>query len=63
MAQTTNAWVVTNMPSIMTLTSQRYSLALRLADESTDPTSFREAEILGLRFMQEGEYSNALKGN
>ena len=26
------------------------------------PTTFREAEVIGLRFMQEGEHERALKG-
>jgi hypothetical protein len=32
------------------------------AEEPTTPTTFREAEILGLRLMQEGNYDQALKG-
>jgi hypothetical protein len=31
-------------------------------DETPDPTTFREAEILGLRFMQEGNFEDALVG-
>ena len=32
------------------------------AVQSTKPTTFREAEVLGLRFMQDGRYEEALKG-
>jgi hypothetical protein len=28
----------------------------------TSPTTFREAEVLGLRYMQDGRYEEALKG-
>jgi hypothetical protein len=31
-------------------------------DEAPDPTTFREAEILGLRLMQEGNFAEALVG-
>ena len=31
-------------------------------DEQPDPTTFREAEILGLRLMQEGNFAEALVG-
>jgi hypothetical protein len=31
-------------------------------EETPDPTTFREAEILGLRFMQEGNFEEALVG-
>jgi hypothetical protein len=30
--------------------------------KQTQPTNFREAEVLGLRFMQDGRYEEALKG-
>lgn len=30
--------------------------------DAPDPTSFREAEILGLRLMQEGNFEEALIG-
>jgi hypothetical protein len=60
LVQATNAWVT--MP-----TTQRFSPALRLADEAASelgstPSSFREAEVLGLRLMQEGKYEDALNG-
>ena len=31
-------------------------------DSKQSPTTFREAEVLGLRLMQEGLYKEALKG-
>jgi hypothetical protein len=37
--------------------------ALHMAsEEASTPISFREAEILGLRLMQEGSYQDALVG-
>ncbi len=35
---------------------------LMSAEDTPDPTSFREAEILGLRLMQEGNFKEALIG-
>ena len=32
------------------------------SEEDTKPTTFREAEVLGLRLMQEGQFDEALKG-
>jgi hypothetical protein len=56
----THAWVT--MPS-----TQRFSVVLRLSDEAASelgstPSTFREAEVLGLRLMQEGKYEDALNG-
>ena len=31
--------------------------------QQPQPTTFREAEVLGLKFMQEGNYEDALKGS
>jgi hypothetical protein len=31
-------------------------------EDTPDPTTFREAEILGLRLMQEGSFEEALVG-
>jgi len=33
-----------------------------MADSVSEPKSFREAEVLGLRLMQEGDYQGALDG-
>jgi hypothetical protein len=39
------------------------STQLRLSDEpSPNPQTFREAEVLGLKLMQSGNYKDALKG-
>lgn len=32
------------------------------AEDTQDPTTFREAEVLGLRLMQEGNFKEALVG-
>lgn len=32
------------------------------AAATAKPTNFREAEVLGLRYMQDGRYEEALKG-
>ncbi len=32
------------------------------SEEDSKPTTFREAEVLGLRLMQEGQFEEALKG-
>lgn len=40
----------------------RKSRALYMADGAPEPTTFREAEVLGLKLMQEGDYDLALKG-
>jgi hypothetical protein len=39
-------------------------ITLRMAEssETPTPTTFREAEVLGLRLMQEGNYQEALDG-
>lgn len=34
-----------------------------LTMSSENPTTFREAEVLGLKLMQEEKYEDALKGN
>jgi len=33
-----------------------------LTEETPDPSTFREAEVLGLRLMQEGNFQEALVG-
>ena len=35
---------------------------LYMSDSPSDPVTFREAEVLGLRLMQEGDYQGALDG-
>lgn len=58
---TTFAWVV--KPSSWTAATQRMStVSLNMADSAPEPTTFREAEILGLRLMQDGDYQGALDG-
>ncbi len=42
-------------------TTQLYSEPPR-QNEAPRPTTFREAEVYGLRLMQEGKYEQALKG-
>jgi hypothetical protein len=36
--------------------------SLQMGEDSTKMTTFREAEVLGLRLMQEGQFEDALKG-
>ena len=35
---------------------------LTMSSEQANPTTFREAEVLGLRLMQEQKYEEALQG-
>jgi hypothetical protein len=35
---------------------------MMLTEDTSDPTTFREAEVLGLRLMQEGNFQEALVG-
>jgi hypothetical protein len=38
------------------------SLQMTASEQDSKPTTFREAEVLGLRLMQEGKFEAALKG-
>ena len=60
--QFSNAWVVT--APFQNQQRQPLMSALSMADvePNTSPTTFREAEVLGLRLMQEGNYEEALRG-
>ena len=49
----------TRGPSFMNAES---AMQMAGVQETPDPTSFREAEILGLRLMQEGSFEDALVG-
>jgi len=51
---------VARTSSLLTTTP---STALQMADESTapPPACFRDGEVLGLRYMQEGQYEEALE--
>ena len=78
MASSASAWVspplkkwhVTHYENMMTATPSSASTSplpgLQMTssedDVSTKPTTFREAEVLGLRLMQEGQFDAALKG-
>ena len=46
-------------PSFMNAES---AMQMAGVQETPDPTTFREAEILGLRLMQEGSFESALVG-
>lgn len=63
-------WHVCHYENMMTAspsaasTSQLPGLQMTSSEDdvSTKPTTFREAEVLGLRLMQEGQFDAALKG-
>lgn len=58
------AWV-TKPSASSSWTSPTFRLstvALQMSDSPAEPTTFREAEVLGLRLMQEGDYEGALNG-
>ena len=55
-ASTTFAFAPPQRASHHVLTS------LQMGEDSTKMTTFREAEVLGLRLMQEGQFEDALKG-
>lgn len=57
-----HAWVTPNKPSWTSATSRHSTVALNMADSAAEPTTFREAEVLGLRLMQEEDYQGALDG-
>ena len=40
----------------------RATTGLKMTESGAAPTTFREAEVLGLRLMQEGNYQEALDG-
>jgi hypothetical protein len=63
-------WQVSHYENMMTATPSAAStsplpgLQMTASEEdvSIKPTTFREAEVLGLRLMQEGQFDAALKG-
>ena len=57
-----NAHVLIQLQSAAESAENRSNNLSSAAVQSTKPTSFREAEVLGLRFMQDGQYEEALKG-
>ena len=62
-SHTTLAWVTKPSGISWTTATQRCStVALNMADSVPEPATFREAEVLGLRLMQEGDYQGALDG-
>jgi hypothetical protein len=46
----------------ITSSSATTTMMRMLTDETPDPSTFREAEVLGLRLMQEGSFQEALVG-
>lgn len=36
--------------------------ALTMTEQPADPRTFREAEVMGLQYMQDGDYESALQG-
>ncbi len=67
-ASSTNAFTVnTPLNQNCIQSASRFSTSLFGEDEvsapaTPTPQTFREAEVLGLRLMQEGQYEEALKG-
>ena len=49
-------------PSTIVRTSSATVMQMTTEEDAPNPTSFREAEILGLRLMQEGKFQEALVG-
>ena len=43
-------------------TSATTTTMMMFNEDTPDPTTFREAEVLGLRLMQEGNFQEALVG-
>lgn len=57
-----HAWVP-HQPTFSSPVTPRHSATtLWMSDSPPPPTTFREAEVLGLRLMQEGDYEGALDG-
>ena len=56
------AHVLIQMQSAAESAENRSNNLSSAAVQTTKPTTFREAEVLGLRFMQDGQYEEALKG-
>jgi hypothetical protein len=52
-----------NTPKLTYRAAESASTFIQMTyDEAPDPTTFREAEVLGLRLMQEGSFEDALVG-
>lgn len=52
-----------NTPKLTYRAAETATTSIQMTYEETpDPTTFREAEILGLRLMQEGNFEEALVG-
>ena len=53
-----------NKPSFVFPQHVRNSVALDMTTEKSpaSPKTFREAEVLGLKYMQDGQYEEALDG-
>ena len=55
-------WGVTPQRVMLDYASVQRSITLLSSTaDSSEPTTFREAEVLGLKLMQEGQYEQALK--
>jgi hypothetical protein len=61
---TSNAYMVPKLPAQRPGLFRQAETALQMTIEQDAPvpTSFREAEVLGLRLMQEGNFQDALVG-
>ena len=54
---------VSNIPSTKLTNICRVATSMMMTNEDIpDPSTFREAEVLGLRLMQEGSFDDALVG-
>lgn len=52
-----------NTPKLTYRAAESASTFIQMTyEEAPDPTTFREAEVLGLRLMQEGSFEEALVG-
>lgn len=52
-----------NTPKLTYRAAESASTYIQMTyDDAPDPTTFREAEVLGLRLMQEGSFEEALVG-
>jgi hypothetical protein len=56
MVRQTNVWANPSASSLKT------PLTMTGADDELNPSTFREAEVLGLKYMQERKYKEALDG-
>lgn len=52
----------TSPPSTLRSAEAAVTTMMMSAEDAPDPTNFREAEVLGLRLMQEGNFDEALVG-